>query len=251
MDKKVVLITGAAGKLGESLSKSVLEKNGNIVIADINSDKLSKLAETLPSNRVLAQCCDASKKEDLMLLTELAFQKFGKIDAAIHSSYPKSKSWGTSFENLEFENLKDDLASHLGGALIFSQIMIKFFLRQKYGNLIHISSIQGVSTPKFEHYEGTNMISPIEYSAIKAGLISITRYLAKYYKGNNIRVNCISPGGIKDNQDEIFLRKYRESCNNKGMLDAQDISGLALFLISDDSLFINGQNIIVDDGWSL
>ena len=191
------------------------------------------------------------KKEDLMLLTELAFQKFGKIDAAIHSSYPKSKSWGTSFENLEFENLKDDLASHLGGALIFSQIMIKYFLRQKYGNLIHISSIQGVSTPKFEHYEGTNMISPIEYSAIKAGLISITKYLAKYYKGNNIRVNCISPGGIKDNQDEIFLRKYRESCNNKGMLDSQDISGLALFLISDDSLFINGQNIIVDDGWSL
>ena len=58
------------------------------------------------------------------------------------------------------------------------------------------------------------MISPIEYSAIKAGLISITKYLAKYYKGNNIRVNCISPGGIKDNQEEIFIRKYRESCNN-------------------------------------
>ena len=116
--------------------------------------------------------------------------------------------------------------------------MIKYFLKQKYGNLIHISSIQGVSTPKFEHYEGTKMISPIEYSAIKAGLISITKYLAKYYKGNNIRVNCISPGGIKDNQDEIFLRKYRDSCNNKGMLDSEDISGLALFLISDDSYLL-------------
>ena len=190
-------------------------------------------------------------KEDLLLLTELASKKFGRIDAAIHSSYPKSKSWGTLFEDLEFENLKDDIASHLGGAIIFSQIMIKYFLRQKHGNLIHISSIQGVSAPKFEHYEGTNMNSPIEYSAIKAGLISITKYLAKYYKGNNIRVNCISPGGIKDNQDEIFIKNYRKSCNNKGMLDSQDINGLALFLISDNSLFINGQNIIIDDGWSL
>ena len=251
MDKKVVLITGAAGKLGESLSKCVLENDGNVIMADINSDRLSKLAKKFPSNRVLTYCCDASKKEDLLLLTELASKKFGKIDTAIHSSYPKSKSWGTLFEDLEFENLKDDIASHLGGAIIFSQIMIKYFLRQKYGNLIHISSIQGVSTPKFEHYKGTNMNSPIEYSAIKAGLISITKYLAKYYKGNNIRVNCISPGGIKDNQDEIFLRNYRESCNNKGMLDSQDITGLALFLISDDSLFINGQNIIIDDGWSL
>ena len=251
MENKVVLITGAAGKLGESLSKSILENNGKIVMADINADKLLNLAKTLPSNRVLAHCCDASKKDDLLFLTELASQKFGKIDAAIHSSYPKSKSWGTSFENLELQNLRDDLASHLGGALIFSQIMIKYFLKQKYGNLIHISSIQGVSTPKFEHYEGTKMISPIEYSAIKAGLISITKYLAKYYKGNNIRVNCISPGGIKDNQDEIFLRNYRKSCNNKGLLDSEDISGLALFLISDDSLFINGQNLIIDDGWSL
>ena len=251
MENKVVLITGAAGKLGTSLSKSILENNGKIVMADINSDKLFRLAKTFPSNRVLAHCCNASKKEDLTFLTELASQKFGKIDAAIHSSYPKSKSWGTPFEKLEFENLRDDLASHIGGALIFSQIMIKYFLKQKYGNLIHISSIQGVSTPKFEHYEGTKMISPIEYSAIKSGLISITKYLAKYYKGNNIRVNCISPGGIKDNQDEIFLGKYRESCNNKGMLDSEDISGLALFLISDESLFINGQNLIIDDGWSL
>ena len=251
MENKVVLLTGAAGKLGKSLSKSILDNNGKIVMADINADKLFNLAKTFPSNRVLAHCCDASKKDDLLFLTELASQKFGKIDAAIHSSYPKSKSWGTSFENLEFQNLRDDLASHLGGALIFSQIMIKYFLKQKYGNLIHISSIQGVSTPKFEHYEGTKMISPIEYSAIKAGLISITKYLAKYYKGNNIRVNCISPGGIKDNQAEIFMKKYKESCNNKGMLDPQDISGLALFLISDDSLFINGQNLIVDDGWSL
>ncbi len=95
------------------------------------------------------------------------------------------------------------------------------------------------------------MISPIEYSAIKAGIISITRYLSKYCKRENIRVNCISPGGIFDNQPDSFVKNYNESCQNKGMLDAEDLIGTLLFLLSKQSEFITGQNIIVDDGWSL
>ena len=95
------------------------------------------------------------------------------------------------------------------------------------------------------------MISPIEYSAIKTGIIGVTKYLAKYCKGENIRVNCISPGGILDNQPEQFLNKYRESCNSKGILDARDILGALIFLLSDNSEYINGQNIVIDDGWSL
>ena len=96
------------------------------------------------------------------------------------------------------------------------------------------------------------MTSPIEYSAIKAGIISITKWLAKYYSNKNIRINCISPGGILDNQPESFLNKYKKSCSNIGMLSAEKhISGIVMFLLSDSSLAINGQNIIVDDGWSL
>ena len=77
---------------------------------------------------------------------------------------------------------------------------MKTFLKQKVGNLILISSIQGTQAPKFEHYKNLNMTSPIEYSAIKSGIISITKYLSKYYKNKNIRVNCVSPGGIDDKQ---------------------------------------------------
>jgi NAD(P)-dependent dehydrogenase (short-subunit alcohol dehydrogenase family) len=95
------------------------------------------------------------------------------------------------------------------------------------------------------------MVSPIEYSAIKSGIIAITRYLAKYYKGTNIRVNCISPGGIIDNQPEIFLKRYLKSCTHKGMLNASDLSGTLIYLLSDFSKYVNGQNIIVDDGWTL
>jgi NAD(P)-dependent dehydrogenase (short-subunit alcohol dehydrogenase family) len=95
------------------------------------------------------------------------------------------------------------------------------------------------------------MNSSIEYSAIKSGIISITKYLAKYYKGNNLRINCISPGGIKDNQPKLFIKRYKSSCLSKGLLDAPDLFGLVNFLLTEESKYINGQNIIIDDGWSL
>ena len=141
---------------------------------------------------------------DLMIRKGL--EKFGKIDAAVHCAYPVSEQWGTAFEDLKPANIEKDLFNQLGGAIFFSQRMIHHFRQQGYGNLLHISSIQGAFTPKFDHYKGTDMISPIEYSAIKAGVISITRYLAKYCKNQKIRVNCISPGGILDEQPESFLK---------------------------------------------
>ena len=113
--------------------------------------------------------------------------------------------------------------------------------------MVHVSSIQGLSAPKFEHYEGTKMVSPIEYSAIKSGIIAITRYLAKYCKNQNIRVNCISPGGILDNQPEVFLEKYNSTCSSKGMMEAQDLNGTVIYLLSNMSQYVNGHNIIIDE----
>ena len=95
------------------------------------------------------------------------------------------------------------------------------------------------------------MSSPIEYSAIKSGIISITKWLAKYYSKQGIRINCVSPGGIIDNQPKIFIDKYRKSCNNIGMLLPDHIAKVVIFLISPEALGITGQNIVIDDGWSL
>ena len=105
--------------------------------------------------------------------------------------------------------------------------------------------------PRFELYNNTEMTMPVEYAAIKSALIHFTKYLAKYLKGKNIRVNSISPGGILDNQPEEFLLKYKKFCLNKGMLDPNNISGTLNFLLSDMSELINGQNIVVDDGFAL
>ena len=167
-----------------------------------------------------------------------------------HSKCPLCNDKGIN-QDINQSNLNKDLSMQLGGAIIFSQIILKYFVEQNKGNLIHISSIFGIQAPKFHHYEGTTMTSPIEYGAIKSGIISITKWLAKYYKNQNIRVNCISPGGILDNQPNSFLDKYRESCTNIGMLNADDLVSTISLLLSSKSRAINGQNIIIDDGWSL
>jgi NAD(P)-dependent dehydrogenase (short-subunit alcohol dehydrogenase family) len=115
-------------------------------------------------------------------------------------------------------------------------------LNQGIGNLINIASIYGVIAPKFEIYKSTELTTPVEYSAIKSGIIHLNKYFSKYLKGKNIRVNCISPGGIINNHTEVFKENYRIHTLNKGML---------IYLLSDMSKYINGQNIIIDDGFTL
>ena len=248
---KVVMITGAAGRIGACAARGVVAEDGAVMLVDVNSKGLESLIADFPPERATFCLADAGVSEEADRCIAEAVNRFGQLDAAIHSAYPRSKGWGTVFEDLQPEFLLEDLSKQLGGAILFSQRVLRHFKKMGHGNLIHVSSIQGVAAPKFEHYTGTRMVSPIEYSAIKAGLIAVTRYLAKYHRGNNIRVNCISPGGILDDQPESFLVKYRESCNDKGMLDTDDIVGTLLFLLSDQSRYVTGQNIIIDDGWSL
>ena len=251
LNNQVVAISGGAGRIGSAFSMSVVENGGKVIIGDINSELGNRLVSDLGDKNVLFFEGNLIEPKVLDLMMQKGIEKFGKIDAAVHCAYPVSEQWGTRFEDLEPKGLGKDLFNQLGGAILFSQRMVHHFRKQGHGNLVHISSIQGVATPKFDHYESTDMVSPIEYSAIKAGIISITHYLAKYCKNQNIRVNCISPGGILTNQPEKFLAKYRNSCTSKGMLDTNDLSGTLIYLLSNHSKYINGQNIIVDDGWSL
>ena len=250
-NQKTIIITGACGIIGSGILKGLILEQYNLILVDNNRKKIEELSKKIISKKILFVEANILKKHEIDLCIKKGLDKFGEIDVAIHAVYPKSKGWGTKFENLEEDYLMEDIKNQLGSAIIFSQRIIDCFLNQGYGNLIHISSIQGVSQPKFDHYAGTDMISPIEYSAIKSGIISITKYLSKYYKKRNLRVNCISPGGIANNQPNIFIENYNNSCNSKGLLDSEDLIGLILFLISDKSKYINGQNIIIDDGWSL
>jgi NAD(P)-dependent dehydrogenase (short-subunit alcohol dehydrogenase family) len=251
---QTILITGAAGRIGSATAKHALMAGASVILTDIASQALEKLVAELSDSdptRIHAFVVNIANPEEINSLVVKALTCTGCIDGAVHSAYPRSKGWGSRFEELKADDLYQDLSMQLGGAILFSQRMLRCFQDQGHGSLIHLSSIQGVQAPKFEHYAGTNMSSPIEYTAIKSGIISITRWLAKYSANQNIRVNCVSPGGILDAQPEEFLKRYRQSCTNIGMLSAEQVASAITFLLSPGAAAINGQNIIVDDGWTL
>ena len=248
---KNIIITGGCGLIGSSFVRLLSKKNFNIFIADLNREKANKLITSMGRKNIFFYNFDITKDKSIDITFKKIIDKYKSIDALIHCAYPKSKQLGTPFGRLERKYLNLEFDYHLSSSIILSQKIIKIFSKQRKGNLILLSSIQGISAPKFDHYFGTNMTSPIEYSAVKSGIISITKYLAKLYKKNNIRINCISPGGIIDGQPKKFLKNYLKSTGTKGMLEPEDLNSAISFLLSDDSRYVNGQNIVIDDGWSL
>lgn len=249
-----MLITGSAGRIGLAIAKCLHAYGADLILNDINTDALQPFHETF--NKERQDSCflinsDASTEEGVIQLLSKAQQYHPRIHAAVHSAYPHSSTWGASIEHLQPSSLMQDLSLQLGSAILFSKQIIHHFQSHGGGVLLHISSIQGIGAPKFEHYQGTSMHSPIEYSAIKAGVIAITQWLAKFYANQNIRVNCISPGGIYSGQPKSFLDAYRVSCTNIGLLNPDHVAGVGAFLLSDAAVAVNGQNYIVDDGWSL
>jgi len=255
LNDKVIVVTGGAGLIGQEFVKAVVEQNGIAIIADINEEIGTKVKENL-SKELNTQNIDFVKlditsKESLEECIAYLDAKYKRIDALVNNAYPRNKNYARHFFDVEYEDFVENIGLNLGGYFTTSQQFAKYFQKQKYGNIINISSIYGVITPKFEVYDGTTMTMPVEYAAIKSGLIHLTKYMAKYFKGMNIRVNTLSPGGIFDNQPEAFLEKYKKECLNKGMLDKSDLKGTLVYLLSDMSKYVNGQNIVVDDGFSL
>lgn len=252
---KVVVITGGAGLIGQEFVKAVLEQRGIVIIADVNEDIGLKIKSTLsakyPNSTIDFVSLDITSRESLVDCISFINSKYCKIDALVNNAYPRNKNYGRHFFDVEYVDFNENVGLHLGGYFIASQQFAEYFTTQGYGNIINISSIYGVVAPRFEIYEGTTMTTPIEYAVIKSGLIHMTKYMSKYFKGKNIRVNTISPGGILDKQPEAFLGRYKNKCSSKGMLDKGDLNGTLVYLLSDMSKYVNGQNIIVDDGFSL
>ncbi|WP_419767369.1 oxidoreductase [Arcobacter sp.] len=252
---KVVVITGGAGLIGKEFVKAIVENGGIAIIADINEEIGLKVKENLSkelnNNTIDFVKLDITSKESLNECIQYLDSKYSKINALVNNAYPRNKNYGRHFFDVEYEDFVQNLGLNLGGYFTSSQQFAQYFKKQGYGNIINISSIYGVVAPKFEVYDNTPMTMPVEYAAIKSGLIHLTKYMAKYFKGMNIKVNALSPGGIFDHQPEVFLSKYKGQCLNKGMLDKSDLKGTLVYLLSDMSKYLNGQNIVVDDGFSL
>ena len=255
---KIVIVAGGLGRIGNKFVDTIIENGGMAIVADISLDKYELLKKNNWNEAEKVDFCilNITSKESILCLINYVNKKYGKIDAFVNTSYPQTNSLGGLFENLTYEYFCESVNIHLGGYFLCAQQMSLFFKQQGYGNIINISSVQGVAMPKFETYEGiTNngipMTSEVDYTCNKFSIIAMSKYIAKYFKGSNIRCNCISPGGILDNQPSEFLQRYKRYCLSKGMIDSEDLKGALLFLLSDSSLYVNGQNIVIDDGFTL
>lgn len=255
LKNKVVVVTGGAGRIGKEFISTVVENGGIGVIAEINKESALKakkeIQKKVKNAKIDIVILDITSSKSVKQMIKYLKKAYGKIDAIVNNAYPITKNYGKKFFDINYNDFCTFTDMHLGGYFHVSQHAIKYFLKQGHGNIVNISSIQGIVAPAFETYEGTNMHSPIEYTVVKTGLIGMTKYMAKMFKKDNIRVNAICPGGILDNQPKKFLEQYKKKCGTKGMLDAKDLKSALVFLLSDGARYVNGQSIVVDDGFSL
>lgn len=254
IDKSIIVITGGAGLLGQNFSRAVASFGGKPIVADIKLDSAQKIANQINAefgvDQAYAVEIDITSKDSVQKVINHLHTKFGRIDALVNNAYPKSENYGRKFEDVEYSDFCKNINMHLGGYFLTSQQFALYFKKQGIGNIITISSIYGKVPPRFDIYDDTQMTMPVEYAAVKSALIHLNSYMLRYFKGSGIRFNCLSPGGILSSQPENFQKKYASYCQSKGMLDPADIADVLIFLLSPKSQYINGQNIVVDDGWS-
>lgn len=253
---KVVIITGGAGLIGRAYVEACAQYGARVFLVDVNDEAAEKVVrdaiKKTGNPSVFYKKCNIVEKEDIKKLIDVILTKFGRIDALVNSAYPKNKNYGKKYEDVTYEDFCENLNLHLGGYYLMAHKVSRVMMKQKSGVIVNMGSHYGFVAPRFEIYDGTEMTMPVEYSAIKGGIINLTRYLASYLGKYNIRVNTLSPGGIFDNQPKSFVKKYEQRVLlGRRMANVEDLAGVLIFLISDASGYITGQNIVVDGGWSL
>ena len=253
LDKKVIVVTGGAGLLGRMFCEAIAENGGLAIVADVDLQRAEVVARSIREVGKLADAhaLDITSEQSVRDLIASVVAQHGSVDAVVNNAYPRSANYGRKVEDVTYTDFCASLSSHLGGYFLVTQQFASYFRSVGGGIIVNMGSVYGTVAPRFEVYADTPMTTPVEYAAIKSGVAHLTRYFAQYYKKAGVRVNTLSPGGIYNNQPESFLQRYRALSGTKGMLDGKDIVGSLIFLLSDESRYVNGQEIIVDDGFSL
>jgi len=254
LKNKVAVVTGAAGLLGKEFVRALSENGATVIAADIAKEKESKLNKFYGQleAEVHFKHLDINKTKSISELINFADRNYKKIDIWVNSAYPKTKDWGVKLESIPVRSWQKNVDAHLNGYCFCCRAAAEYMKKKKSGgSIINLASIYGILGPDFSIYKNTNMTMPAAYSAIKGGIINFTRYLASYYGEYNVRVNCISPGGILDKQPKIFIKKYQDKTPLKRMAVKEDISGGVVYLASDSAKYVTGQNLVIDGGWSI
>ena len=241
LDNKVILVTGGSGLIGREIVRDTKAKGATVINADIN-------VETNIEEGTIN--LDIADKSSIKKTIDSVYNTYNCIDGLVNTAYPRTSDWGRIFDEVELDSWRKNVDLQMNSVFFICQQVSKYMLEKQKGSIVNIASIYGIVGNDFSLYEGLNMTSAPAYSAIKGGIINFSRYLASYYGRNNIRVNCVSPGGIFDNQNPEFVKRYNSKVPLGRMGNPEDIAPAVSFLLSDESQYITGQNLVVDGGWT-
>ena len=237
---KIIIVTGGSGLLGKQIIKDLENKGATAINADIN------VVTDFEKNTLTV---DITSEESIVKAIKLVSNFYGKIDGLVNNAYPRTKDWGTKFEDITYESWQKNVDMQMNTTFLFIQKIMPELLKTK-GSIVNMTSIYGVVGNDLTIYENTSINTAAPYSAIKGGVINFSRYLASYYGRQGVRVNCVSPGGIFDNQHETFVANYEKKVPMGRMGNPDDIAPAVTFLLSNEAKYITGQNLIVDGGWT-
>ena len=242
LNDQVIIVTGGSGLLGKEIVADIERKGAIVINLDVNVETNLR-AGTIN--------VDITNDDSVQAGIDQIFAEYGRVDGLVNNAYPRTKDWGMKFENIDPASWRANVDMQLNSYFVCCQKVLKVMAAQNKGTIVNIASIYGVVGNDFTLYEDYGGTSPAAYSAIKGGLINLTRYLASYYGHKGIRVNCLSPGGIFDSQHPSFVAKYEAKVPMRRLGNPDDIAPVASFLLSNEAKYITGQNIIVDGGWTI
>lgn len=248
---KNILITGAFGFLGKALTKKYLNGGANLYLTDI---KTKKVKNKFKNQKIYSLNCNLENSSQILDLIKDVKLKFKKIDIIINNAAIAGNSiksgWNTNLASQSREGWEKSSNLNLIATFQIIQKLVPI-LKSKDPNIVNISSIYGTAVPNFDVYKNTKIFNPIAYSTSKAGIIYMTKWLAKMLGKNKIRVNAISPGGIFRNQERKFVKNYINDCPINRMATETDIVNACIFLTSNMACYITGQNLVVDGGYTI
>jgi len=263
LDGQVAVVTGGAGLLGKEFCRTLAEAGAAVVVADLNGSVANQVAATLKAAGYQAMPfeVDITDKTSVEALVATTTRTYGRLDvlvcsAAMDPKFDKSHQGQNrnTFEDYPLEAWRQALDVNLTGMFLCTQAAVKPMLAQDHGSIITLCSTYGLVGPDQRIYqrpgEDTQSYKPIFYSVTKAGVLGLTRYLATYYAGKNIRANSLTPGGIFNDNDDTFLQNYSARAVLGRMANKDEMNGALLFLASDASSYMTGANLVVDGGWT-
>lgn len=252
---KLVVLTGAGGIIGRVASERFVRSGARLLMVDRCERALEAARDALQEDKAaaFAMPCDLTDPRQVAELAASVEARHGPVDALFNNVSGKSKNIFAPFEHFPLDEWNEVMAINLTTAMLCCQHFGPLMAARGRGTIVNTLSIYGIVAPdqriyEGAEYEGRAINSPAVYSAAKAGLWGLTKYLATYWGAKGVRVNAVTPGGVFSGQNETFVGRYSARVPMGRMAKAEEIADAMLFLASDGASYINGQNIVVDGG---